>query len=164
MRLVKVLALAAITAVLIAACGGASTDGSARSDIYDFSATDLAGSTFDGDQLAGTPTVLWFWAPWCPTCRAQAPTVRALAEKHEGSLNVVGVGGQARESDIRDYAEELTGITVLIDDPGAVWRHFRVTAQSSYVVLDSDGTIVADGYVDNTEITDAVAKVTASAK
>ena len=51
----------------------------------------------DDDQLARlirTAPVLVladFWAPWCGPCRAVAPHIAALAEKHAGRLLVVKI-------------------------------------------------------------------------
>jgi len=44
----------------------------------------------------------------------------------------------------------------LADPEGAVWRHFSVTAQSTYLVLDADGSQVAKGYLDDAELGDMV--------
>lgn len=139
---------------------GSTPDGSAAVPaVLDFSGELLDGSSFDGATLAGKPTVLWFWAPWCPTCRAQAPAVSSLASEYAGQVNVVGVGGLADPADIRDYAETVDGPTHLVDEAGAIWRKFGVTAQSSYVVLAADGTVVADGYLDDPVLADKVAEL-----
>lgn len=124
-----------------------------------FTSKTLDGSSFDGAQLAGKPAVLWFWAPWCPTCRAQAPAVSSLAEKHGAEVSILGVGGLADVSDIRDYAQEVDGPIHLIDPDGAVWRHFGVTAQSTYVVLDADGGVVVEGYLDDSVLAAKVAEL-----
>ncbi len=121
-----------------------------------FTAEMLDGSRFEGAALAGKPAVLWFWAPWCPTCRAQAPGVSGLAERYDGQVSVVGVGGLADVADIRDFAAKVDGPTHLIDPDGEVWRHFGVTAQSTYLVLDADGGVVADGYLDDRVLADKV--------
>jgi thiol-disulfide isomerase/thioredoxin len=140
-----------------AAGGGSSTSGTtaAAADLA-FTAEGLDGSSFDGEMLAGRPAVLWFWAPWCPTCRAQAPGVSRLAEQYDGQVSVVGVGGLADAGDIRDFAEQVDGPTHLVDPDGEVWRHFGVTAQSTYLVLDADGGVVAEGYLDDHVLTDEV--------
>lgn len=124
-----------------------------------FTSNTLDGSSFDGAQIAGKPAVLWFWAPWCPTCHAQAPAVSSLAEKYGAKVSILGVGGLADVSDIRDYAQEVDGPIHLIDPDGSVWRHFGVTAQSTYVVLDADGGVVAEGYLDDTVLAAKVAEL-----
>lgn len=122
-----------------------------------FEAVTLEGGTLDGEDLAGTPTVFWFWAPWCPTCRAQAPAVSDLALKYDGVVEVVGVGGLADEADIRDYAATVEGPRHLVDPKGEIWQHFGVTAQSTYLVVDADGSVVADGYLDDPVLAERVA-------
>ncbi|HSE07850.1 MAG TPA: redoxin family protein [Nocardioidaceae bacterium] len=124
-----------------------------------FTADTLDGASFSGETLEGKPAVLWFWAPWCPTCRAQAPNVSDLAEKYGDQVNVVGVGGLADTADIRDFATEVDGPIHLVDAEGAVWRHFGVTAQSTYLVLDADGVVVAEGYLDDQALNAKVAEL-----
>lgn len=142
------------------AAGGADTaagsSGAAATRLA-FTGTELDGSTLEGADLAGKPTVFWFWAPWCPTCRAQAPGVSALATEYDGRVNVVGVGGLADEADIRDFAQQVEGPIHLVDPDGAIWRHFGVTAQSTYLVLDAAGDVVVNGYLDDPVLADKVA-------
>jgi thioredoxin 1 len=38
-------------------------------------------AAFDAAQAAGKPVVIEVTAPWCPTCKAQAPIISALANK-----------------------------------------------------------------------------------
>lgn len=38
----------------------------------------------DNEQLS----VVDFWAPWCGPCIALGPTIEALAEEHEGKVNI----------------------------------------------------------------------------
>lgn len=123
-----------------------------------FEATTLDGSTFDGSSLAGKPTVLWFWAPWCAVCRAQAPDVEALAAQYGGDVNVVGVGGQDSAASIADFASSLDGLTLLVDEKGTVWQRFGVTEQSSFVILDADGTeVTTSGYGEDIDLSAEVA-------
>lgn len=123
---------------------------------WDFSAESLEGGTFDGASIAGTPTVIWFWAPWCPTCRAQIPTVTSLAEEYDGQVEFVGAGGLASDAEIRELAEEIPHVTHLIDVDGEVWSKFGVTAQSTFAVIDETGEIVENGYLDTGALEDLV--------
>ena len=45
----------------------------AADDRLQFTATTLSGAPFNGASLQGKPAVLWFWAPRCPFCNAEAP-------------------------------------------------------------------------------------------
>jgi len=157
------LLLAVVLTLSGCAASGSSSESGAPSGTsavsLNFTGEDIDGAAYDGEQLADKPTVLWFWAPWCPTCRAQVGGVEALAKEYAGQVNVVGVGGLADEADIVNFAREVDGPTHLIDVEGKIWRHFSVTAQSTYVVLDADGVVVSEGYQDDDELADQVAEL-----
>jgi len=116
-------------------------------ELLDFTSTTVAGQEFAGASLAGSPTVLWFWAPWCPTCRGQVPQVEELARTYGDKVSVVGVGSLDSAEAIAEFARDVEGITHLEDEDGVLWRRFGVTEQSSFVVLDADGAIAFEaGY------------------
>jgi len=120
----------------------------AAPEILRFTAPTVQGGTFDGTSVAGRPVVLWFWASWCPTCRAAAPGVRDLQRDLAGQVEVVGVAGLSSGAPgMRDFVDgyDLDGFPQLADDAGEVWRRFSVTQQSYYVVLDASGAEVARG-------------------
>ncbi len=166
MRWLCVIVVAALLA--LAGCGGrtapsAAPDGAATGSgkVADlrFTGTTLEGDRFEGAALEGKPSVLWFWAPWCPTCRAQISTVSKLAEEYDGRVAVVGVGGLDSREAIEDLAADIPHVTHLVDAKGVVWKHFRVTEQSAYTVLDADGRVVSEGYLDHDEIVSLVARL-----
>lgn len=140
---------------------GADVTGTGKVADLDFSGSTLDGSRFEGSSLEGKPAVLWFWAPWCPTCRAQGPNVSDLARTYDGELAVIGVGGLDNAGAIEDLAERIPHVTHLVDERGDVWRHFRVTAQSTYTVIDADGEIVSEGYLDDDELNGLVDRLVA---
>jgi thiol-disulfide isomerase/thioredoxin len=101
------------------------------------------GSSFDGASLRDRPVLLWFWAPWCPTCRSQLPEVQRIASAYGDRLQVVGVGSLDSRDAIARFAEQTSDFTVqLVDEKGSIWRHFDITEQSSFVLLDSEGKVV----------------------
>jgi thiol-disulfide isomerase/thioredoxin len=87
--------------------GGASADGTpapgggpdGADTALDFHGPTVDGQEFDGAALAGTPVVLWFWAPWCTICRAEAPDVAAVAAEYAGRVEVIGVAGRGDEAE-----------------------------------------------------------------
>ncbi len=133
--------------------GSTSTPTAAGPAVLDFSSETVDGQPFDGATLAGKPTVFWFWAPWCPTCRAQISGVGELAETYGTEVNVVGVGSLDEPAAIEEFAADVSpDVTLLTDPDGAVWRQFGVTAQSTYLVLDETGAEQASGYLDDAEL------------
>lgn len=134
------------------ASDSAATDSAERPDaavpeLLDFTSTTVAGEAFEGASLAGRPVVLWFWAPWCPTCRGQIPQVEELAAGYGDEVSVVGIGSLDSAEAIADFAGDVEGITHLEDADGVLWKRFGVTEQSSFVVLDADGEVAFEaGY------------------
>lgn len=135
-----------------------STDPIKVAKILQFTGTTVDGEPFDGASLAGRPTVLWFWAPWCSTCRGQIPNVSALGKKYAGEVNVVGIAGLSDDdAGIKDFAGDTSGILNLSDSPGEIWKRFKIVEQSVYTVLDADGTVVSEGYLEDQKLNDLVA-------
>lgn len=125
-----------------------------------FTATSVDGQPFDGASLAGQPTLFWFWAPWCPTCRAQIPQVQDIAKTYADQVQVIGVGSLDGAGAIRGFAEEAAGPTHLTDADGKVWKHFGVAEQSSFVLLDASGKkVFSSGYGGTDGLAERVAEV-----
>ena len=186
------LLIAAATAALVAGCGGepaatddpapteTSTDASPTEgadeapsgtaeparlpDTLDFDAMTVDGGSFEGATLAGRPALLWFWAPWCPTCRSQVPQVESLAEEYAGDVAVIGVGSLDSAEAIAAFAADVDGVTHLEDVDGALYRKFGIAEQSSFVLLDADGVVAFEtGYGGSDDLADEVADVAESA-
>ncbi|MBC9718352.1 redoxin domain-containing protein [Streptomyces sp. TRM66268-LWL] len=128
----------------------AGTDGSDAGQVpeaLDFTATTVDGEEFDAKTLAGKPTVLWFWAPWCPKCKAQAAETAKVAAEYAGKAHVVGVAGLDKNAAMRTFVSDtgIEGFPQLSDEKGEVWKRFEVTEQSRYVILDKSGRTTYEG-------------------
>jgi thiol-disulfide isomerase/thioredoxin len=126
-----------------------------------FTSTTVDGQPFDGASLAGKPVLLWFWAPWCPTCRSQADDVQAIARDYADRVTVLGVGSLSKDAAaIRQFAAKAPGPVHLDDQSGAVFRHFGVVEQSSFVLLDAEGRKAwSVGYGGSDDLAEQVAAV-----
>ncbi len=107
----------------------------------EFSAKTLDGQQFRGADLAGKPVVFWFWAPWCPKCRSEAPAVKAAAARY-GDVAFVGVAGLDTEAAMKEFVQRTGtgGIVQLSDEKGAVWTKLAVSEQSTFVFMRPDGS------------------------
>ncbi len=90
---------------------------------------------------AGKPTLVWFWAPWCEICNAEAPKIQRLSAESADELNVVAIGGRDKTAAGQEFVERhgLEAPTVLYDEPEAAWKAYRVGPQPTGVLLDKDG-------------------------
>ncbi|MFG2107076.1 TlpA family protein disulfide reductase [Micromonospora chersina] len=128
-----------------------------------FTAKTLDGTAFSAAALAGKPVVLWFWAPWCATCASQAWTVAEIAPKYRDTVPIVGVAGLGEQKAMKEFVTEfdLAGTPQLDDRSGALWRRFEVVEQSTFVIVDRDGRVVHQGFLDGESLTrqvDALAR------
>jgi len=129
-----------------------------------FSAPVVGGGQFDGASLASKPAVLWFWAAWCPRCRAKAGDVKAVQAEYAGKVTFVGVAGLGSGDDAMAQfvaQHNLGGVTHLADDQGMVWRHFGVIEQEFFVVLDKAGTVVHKGPLSTSDLRQRLAALVA---
>jgi thiol-disulfide isomerase/thioredoxin len=137
----------------------AAAGASAASTTLDFTGTTLDGATFDASSLAGKPTILWFWAPWCATCAGEAQTISSIREKYGADrLGILGIAGMGDNKAMHEFVSDLDVAAVphLDDRAGRVWKRFRVTEQSTYVLVDRAGRIVRTGYLDSLQLTTEV--------
>ncbi|MCY1138435.1 redoxin domain-containing protein [Actinoplanes sp. Pm04-4] len=128
-----------------------------------FSGKTLDGQPFDATTLAGKPTILWFWAPWCATCASEAQSVRDLQDEFGSRLNFLGIAGMGGNKDMHQFVKDLevSNVTHLDDQAGKIWKKFKITEQSLYVVLDRTGQVVTTGYLDDLQLTRQVKSLVA---
>jgi len=124
-----------------------------------FTAQTVDGKPFDAATLAGKPVVLWFWAAWCPRCRAAADDVAGVQRDFAGRVHTVGVAGlDSGAAAMRDFVADrgIDGFVNLADDEGEVWQRFGVTTQEYYVLLDAAGKVVHKGPLNPDALRDRV--------
>ena len=145
------LPLVATLALVAAACSSDDSDtadataseAASSAELLDFNADLLDGGEFDAASVEGTDTVLWFWAPWCTSCRAEAPDVLATAADFDGQVDLIGVAGRGEVGEMQDFvADTETGsLPHIIDAEGTIWSDFGVSAQPAFAFIDDSGEV-----------------------
>ncbi len=122
--------------------GGSGTTAESAPTALGFSGSTLDGTRLDAATLSGQPVVLWFWAPWCTICRAEAPDVAAVAAELDGTVTFLGIPGRGPEDDMRRFVDETgtTGFDHVVDADGSLWQRFGVVSQPSFVFVAADGS------------------------
>ena len=125
-----------------------------------FSSTTLSGQAVTQADFEGKPTIMWFWAPWCSVCRAEAPTLAKVADQLDGSVDVVGVAALGSVDEMKTFVSD-TGIenfSQLADPDAKVWGVFGVASQPAFAFISADGSIeVVQGSIDEDEILERAA-------
>ncbi len=103
MKLIKITLVLISCILVLSSCEGGSTEQqtlkASKSDSdnstyqgEDWTLTNLAGEAITLSEFKGRPTLLVFWATWCPYCKKLLPGIARLNEKYEGQgLKVLAV-------------------------------------------------------------------------
>ena len=126
-----------LVALLLTACGGTASDTS-----INLSGPTLSGETFDlaPDRAA----VVNVWASWCAPCRAEAPTLVALANKYP-DVQFVGILTRDNEATAKAFVNRFNiNYPTLVDD--SLLLNFRKVAPAnaipSTIVLNRSGKVI----------------------
>ena len=94
----------------------------------------------------GRPVAVYFWAEWCPICKAQQGSITSLA-KDWPVLTVAMQSGPPAEV-ARVLAERGLAWPTVVDESGAIASRHGLVGVPALAVIDADGRLrtVAVGY------------------
>ncbi len=102
------------------------------------------GAQFDPKVLDGKPTLLYFWASWCPICRREMVEL----EKHyqaykDKGFNVLAVNFRDEEPKARAMIESVKPISYTVGSINDEWKRDYPTlrATPTWYLLDKNGVI-----------------------
>ena len=103
----------------------------------------LAGYDLQGQLMAlepkDEPTLIYFWATWCPICGFTVSSIASIAEDYP-VITVATTSGS--EEEIKAYlAQKNIRLPVMMDDSGDLGRHWGVTGVPAIFIVDSKGQI-----------------------
>ena len=115
-----------------------------------FTVPDTAGVPVPLSRFRGQYVLLDFWGHWCGPCITSMPHLRQLQAQYAQRLAVVGVGMEQAEDKplwqqaIRKYQANWTQLSDLNGTEGVI-AQYNVTAFPTYLLLDPQGVVVAQG-------------------
>lgn len=123
----------------------------------------LDGQKTDLSAFVGkTPTLIEFWATWCPNCRELRPTMDAMAARYGKQVQFVGIAVSVNENPARVKAfaakYHLPG-TQFFDTDGDASGAYDAPATSYVVILDKTGKVVYTGLGGKQDLETAIRKV-----
>lgn len=107
-------------------------------------AAELADEAGEPTMLAamrGKPVFVNFWAHWCVPCRAEMPTIDAMATERAAAIQVTAVNEDVMRPSSRSLGElrMAPSITRLIDKKGALAKTVAGAGLPTSVLYGSDG-------------------------
>lgn len=111
-----------------------------------FELVTFSGEAYSKDSLKGRPTLLVFWASWCPVCQKELPVLGRFYTKDKPTqLRVISIGFSDLRGNIERYVKahpETFVFPTAFDIDNDVAQAFKITATPTIVLLDAQGNIV----------------------
>jgi len=114
----------------------------ASQEAPDFTMTDVNGSPVTLSSLRGMPTVMNFWASWCPPCREELGAFQKMYDEYGTRVNFVmlNVGGQGDTvATVQKFCKDNGYTFPLYFDDGDGATLFGVTGIPETVFLNAKG-------------------------
>ena len=94
----------------------------------------------------GGPVVVYFWADWCPICKAQQGSISGLAE--DWPVLTVAMQSGSPEDVAKVLAERGLAWPTVVDEDGAITARYGLAGVPALAVVGADGQLraVAVGY------------------
>jgi thiol-disulfide isomerase/thioredoxin len=142
----------ALGLLALTACSGesgndAKTGGASMSPAHETASSSGAAYPFMGvaelDQYLkaheGKPTMLFFWASWCPSCKQQIPELETLQKDKGGKINLVALSVDESEDALKRYLDKHPMDVPVYWGNQDLARKFRVEAIPTLVIFDKTG-------------------------
>ncbi len=118
----------------------------------DFELPDLNGKMVALRQFRDErPVLLYFWATWCPACRASKPALiklRTQTKEDELAILAINVGSGDSLEKLKLYKKaHPMPIKILYDNNSKVSQIYQVRGIPLFVLIDKDGNIVYRDHV-----------------
>ena len=112
--------------------------------VPNFKAKTLAGPEKTlSDFSAGKPTIVFFWATWCPHCRAALKELNKDSEQYAKKgiqIALVDVGEQSRE--VKAYAEKnKVALEIFLDEDETISEKFEIIGVPTFIFVNAAGVI-----------------------
>lgn len=90
--------------------------------------------------IDGKPTILFFWATWCPYCKAFMPYLEQIQKDYGDDINVVMINHKERgEGDAVAYIKALNFKVTAVLDGDSIGDAYTVDFIPGLMIADADG-------------------------
>ncbi|HEY1783516.1 MAG TPA: thioredoxin family protein [Roseiarcus sp.] len=97
---------------------------------------DYSPAAFDAALKSGKPVLVWIHASWCPTCKAQAPTLaRIEADPRYKDLTVVRVDFDSQKDAVKRFGARMQSTLITFKDGKEVGRSVGETDPTALTAL-----------------------------
>ena len=144
--------LVILTAIVVAAVGlviafvPVLAEVSVGSKAPDFKLDTLEGKTVSLSEITDKPTLLVFWATWCPHCRSELPVVeKVYKDLNPKGVNIIGVSLDENSAKARDFVRgnHISFPIAVAGTKSNLLGSYGITGIPTVFVLDKGGVVKA---------------------
>ena len=113
----------------------------------DFTVEMLDGSKVTLSALQGKPTLLIFWATWCPPCRLELSKLQEhIIDRYGDKINVLPISRGEERAKVEEYILKM-GYTfaVGLDSDQSIYRKYATNYIPRCFVIDAKGKVLYSG-------------------
>ena len=107
------------------------------------------GTDFSGNEvsfpavIAGKPSVMIFWATWCPYCNAFMPYLGQIQKDYgEDKINVIAINAKERGvGDPAAYVADLDFAVIGVAEGDGIAEIYSVNFIPGLMIIDGDGNL-----------------------
>ena len=117
-----------------------------------FALPDTAGNVVNWNQYMGKIILLDFWGHWCAPCIRALPKLKALKDKYQEKLVIVGIAAEFREDKqkwldvIKNYALDWVQVSELEGDKGKINTQYNIQGFPTYFLVNTEGIIILKSF------------------
>lgn len=113
----------------------------------DFTVEMLDGSKVTLSALQGKPTLLIFWATWCPPCRLELSKLQEHIIDHYGDkINVLPISRGEERAKVEEYISKMDyTFAVGLDGDQSIYRKYATNYIPRCFVIDAKGKVLYSG-------------------
>jgi peroxiredoxin len=113
----------------------------------DFTVEMLNGSKVTLSALQGKPTLLIFWATWCPPCRLELSKLQEhIIDRYGDKINVLPISRGEERAKVEEYISKM-GYTFVVglDGDQSIYRKYATNYIPRCFVIDAKGKVLYSG-------------------
>ncbi len=107
-----------------------------------FTTTNLIGESYNIDFTNGTPTIITFWASWCPPCRIELPILDSV-QKENNNIKILGINIDEDVEDAKDFVNQFKISFINLKDDDFITIKYGVTKIPETFFINTEGQIIS---------------------
>jgi thiol-disulfide isomerase/thioredoxin len=102
------------------------------------------GMRFNPKTTEGKPTLVYFWASWCPICRQELPILEKRFQTYKDKgFNIIAINFRDKPDKARAMIDSIKPISFPVGTINDNWRsdYPKINATPTWILLDKKGIV-----------------------